>query len=83
MGDFNINILNCDSDKYITDFIDTMYASLLYPTTNTPTRITATPKILIDNIFCNEFTKKKKKKKMGREHFNLCFWSLNSIFVNQ
>ena len=39
MGDFNINILNCDSDKYITDFIDTMYASLLYPTTNTPTRI--------------------------------------------
>ena len=65
MGDFNINILNCDSDKYITDFIDTMYASLLYPTTNTPTRITATPKILIDNIFCNEFTKKKKKKWAG------------------
>ena len=65
MRDFNINILSCDSDKYITDFIDTMYASLLYPTTNTPTRITATPKILIDNIFCNEFTKKKKKKWAG------------------
>ena len=62
MGDFNINILNCDSDKYITDFIDTMYASLLYPTTNTPTRITATPKIIIYNKFFNEFTKKKKKK---------------------
>ena len=58
MGDFNINILNCDSDKDTTDFIDTMYASSLYPTINTPTRITATSKTLIGNIFCNDFTKK-------------------------
>ena len=42
MGDFNINILNCDSDKNTTDFIDTMYASSLYLIINTPTRITAT-----------------------------------------
>ena len=27
MADFNINILNCDSDKHTTDFTDTMYAS--------------------------------------------------------
>ena len=58
MGDFNINILNCDSDKDTTDFIDTMYASSLYPTINTPTRITATSKTLIDNIFYNDFTKR-------------------------
>ena len=58
MVDFNINILNCDSDKYTTDFIDTMYAFLLYPTINTPTTITATSKTLIDNIFYNDFTKK-------------------------
>ena len=58
MGDFHINILNCDSDKDITDFKDTMYASSLYPTNNTPTRITATSKTLIDNIFYNDFTKK-------------------------
>ena len=37
MGDFNINILNCDSDKDTSDFVDTMYASSLYPTINTPT----------------------------------------------
>ena len=35
MGDFNINILNCDSDKDTADFVDTIYASLLYPTFNT------------------------------------------------
>ena len=56
--DFNINILNCDSDKDTTDFVDTIYASLLYATINTPTRITATSKTLIDNIFYNDFTKK-------------------------
>ena len=58
MGDFNINILNCDSDKDKADFIDTIYASSLYPTINTPTRIIATSKTLIDNIFYNDFTKK-------------------------
>ena len=49
MVDFNINMLNCDSDKDTTDFIGTIYASSLYPTNNTPTRITATSKTLIDN----------------------------------
>ena len=59
MGDFNINILNCNSDKDTTDFVDTIYASTLYPTINTPTtRITAISKTLIDKIFYNDFTKK-------------------------
>ena len=51
MGDFKKNILNCDSEKDISDFIDTMYASVLYSTINTPTRITPTSKPLTDNIF--------------------------------
>ena len=50
MGDFNINILNCDSDNDTAYFVDTVYASSLYPTINTPTQITATSKALIDNI---------------------------------
>ena len=37
MGDFNINILNVDSDKDIADFVDTSYAPSLYPTNNTRT----------------------------------------------
>ena len=80
MGDFNINILNCDSDKDATDFIDTVYAFSFYPTINTPKRITAPLKTLIDNIFYN-FT--KKPRKISREHFNFYILPLNSIFVNQ
>ena len=56
MGDFNINILNCDSDKDTADFVDTIYGPSLYPTINTPTRIIATSKTLIDNMFYNDFT---------------------------
>ena len=37
MVDFNVNILNCDSDKDTTDVIYTVCASSLYPTINTPT----------------------------------------------
>ena len=33
-GDFNMNILNFDSDKDTADFTDTIYSSLLYPTMN-------------------------------------------------
>ena len=51
-------IFDCDSDKDTADFVDTIYASLLYTTINTPTRITATSKTLIDNIFHNDFTNK-------------------------
>ena len=51
MGDLNINLLNYDSDKDTTNFVDTMYALSFYPTINTPTQITATSKTLIDNIY--------------------------------
>ena len=57
MGGYNINILNCNSGNETSDFIDTMYASSFYPTNKSPTRITATSKTLIGNIFCNIFTK--------------------------
>ena len=58
MGDFNKKLPNYDSDKDTTDFVDIMYAPSFYPTINTPTRITATSKMLIDNIIYNYFTKK-------------------------
>ena len=57
MVDSNINILNCNPDNETSDFIDTMYASSLYPTINTPTWITATSNTLIDNIFYKTLTK--------------------------
>ena len=44
MGGFNVNILNCNSEKDTADFVDIIYASWLYPTINTPTPITSTSK---------------------------------------
>ena len=57
MGDFNINILNCNSDRNTSSFTDTLYSNSFYPTINIPTRITSTSKTLIDNILYNNITK--------------------------
>ena len=57
IGDFNINLLNYNSDNDASSFIDTMYSSSFYPTINSPTRITTTSDTLIDNIVYNDVTK--------------------------
>ena len=64
MGNFSMNILNCNSDKEITDFVGAIYASSLYSTSNTPTRITAASKALIHIIFYNDLTKKSTAGKI-------------------
>ena len=56
MGGFDIHILNCDYDWDQADFVDTSYATSLYPTINIPTWITGTSKTLIDNISHNDFS---------------------------
>ena len=48
MGNFNINILNCDSDRDISSFIDTISSNFFCPTINIATQIICTSKILID-----------------------------------
>ena len=53
MGDFNINLLNCNTEKYTSDYIDTLYSHSFYPSINSRTRINPTSKILIDDIFYN------------------------------
>ena len=56
MGDFNIN-LNCNIDKNTSNYVDILYSHAFFPTINSPTRITANSKTLIDNIFYNNTTK--------------------------
>ena len=57
MGDFNINLLNCNIDKNTSDYVDTLYSHAFFPTINSPMQITANSKTLIDNIFYNDVTK--------------------------
>ena len=53
LGDFNADLLNCDTNVDITNFFDTLTSNLLIPHIILPTRITLTSKTLIDNIFSN------------------------------
>ena len=53
MGDYNINILNYESNSTTAEFVDTMYAFTCLPLINRPTRITQCSATLIDNIFTN------------------------------
>ena len=51
VGDFNINLLNTESDPDTHDFYDSLTANLFIPHVTLPTRITSKSKTLIDNIF--------------------------------
>ena len=53
MGDFNLNLLNCQNHKLTSEFLDTMYSNMFSPLITRPTRITSYNATLIDNIFTN------------------------------
>ena len=53
LGDFNLDLLNCESHQYTKDFLDLLYSNSFVPLINRPTRITSTTATLIDNIFTN------------------------------
>jgi hypothetical protein len=54
MGDFNLNLLNEQLHQLTSEFLDIMYASMLFPIITLPTRITWHSATLIDNIFTND-----------------------------
>jgi hypothetical protein len=53
-GDFNINLLNCNSHPPTQAFLDLLLSFSFRPLINMPTRITENTSTLIDNIFANE-----------------------------
>ena len=56
MGDYNINLLNYETDPSVESFIDTIYSNSLLPAIKIPTRLTSQSKTLIDNIFISDIT---------------------------
>ena len=54
LGDFNADLLKCDQNSNISDFVDLMCSSLLLPHIFRPTRTTSSA-TLIDNIFTNSY----------------------------
>jgi hypothetical protein len=53
IGDFNVDLLKIDDDSNSSTFFDTITSNLFVPHIIHPTRVTATTKTLIDNIFSN------------------------------
>ena len=51
MGDFIINLLNCNNDKDTTTFLDTMFSNSFSPFITLPTRVGNTSETLINDIF--------------------------------
>ena len=51
LGDFNIDLLKCDSNKNVSDFLDIIYSTNLLPKITSSTRLTSRNQTFIDNIF--------------------------------
>ena len=54
LGDFNVNLLNCDRHIPSQEFVDTLFSNSFIPCTTKPTRVTSRSATLIDNIFTND-----------------------------
>ena len=54
MGDFDMNVLNYNTNKRITQFVNELYTNFFIPYINLPTRITNQSEALIENIFYNK-----------------------------
>ena len=54
MGDFNINILQYDSNKDSQEFLDKMHSNFFLPYISSPSRVTPRSQTLIENIFSNK-----------------------------
>ena len=53
MGDFNIDLLKCETTSYSYDFLSSLQSCFLIPSIDTPTRVRSSSATLIDNIFVN------------------------------
>ena len=53
IGDFNIDLLKCETSKFSHDFLLTLQSFYLIPTVDKPTRVPRNSASLIDNIFVN------------------------------
>ena len=50
-GDFNLNLLQCENNSRVNNFLHQSFASGYFPKLIYPTRITGTSQTLIDNVF--------------------------------
>ena len=76
-GDFNLNLLDHESNKKVHDFLNIIYRNGMIPTINKPTRVTRTTATAIDHILTNSFADRNFKTAIFKsdvsDHFPICF----------
>ena len=55
VGDLNLNLIDCQSNAKVRDFVNLIFQHSLVPTVNKPTRVTKNNATLIDYIITNSF----------------------------
>ena len=53
MGDFNMDLLKCETSSYSHDFLSSLQSCFLIPSIDKPMRVRSSSATLIDNIFVN------------------------------
>ena len=75
--DFNLNLLDHESNKKVHDFLNIIYRNGMIPTINKPTRVTRTTATAIDHILTNSFADRNFKTAIFKsdvsDHFPICF----------
>ena len=56
VGDLNLNLIECQSNAKVRDFVNLIFQHSLVPIVNKPTRVTKSNGKLIDYIITNSFT---------------------------
>ena len=76
-GDFNLNLLDHESNKKVHDFLNIIYRNGMIPTINKPTRVTRTAGTAIDYILTNSFADRNFKTAIFKsdvsDHFPISF----------
>ena len=76
-GDFNLNLLDHDTNTKVQRFLNLVYRNCMIPTINKPTRVTRKTATVIDHIltnsFCDTVFKTAIYKCYVSDHFPICF----------
>ena len=60
MGDYNLDLLKYDENKYVCEFLDMFFSYGFIPLINRPTRVTEKTATIIDHIYTNNYDVESK-----------------------
>ena len=85
-GDFNINLLDFETNKKVQSFVNLMFEFSMIPTINKPTRVTKHTATAIDNIITNCIINSDFKSAIVKtdlsDHFSIIFINFIRVYTS-